>query len=59
VADAATYELDLGSPGTRAPEAPDFAAIHLLDVTLPFSEQVEDRIRAEVERSLALLDLTS
>jgi HD-like signal output (HDOD) protein len=57
VADAAAYELELGSPGSRAPGAPDAEAVQLLDVTLPVSEEVEERIQRELERFTGVLEL--
>jgi putative nucleotidyltransferase with HDIG domain len=57
LADLAAHELDLGIPGHRPPGPPCLDALKLLNIQLPLSTEVEEQIRSEVQRSLAILDL--
>jgi hypothetical protein len=57
LADSAAYELDLADPVSAPPELVGPEVLRLLDVELPLPPEVEQEIRAEVERSLGILEL--
>jgi putative nucleotidyltransferase with HDIG domain len=57
LADNAAYELDLRGLDSEPPGLAEPELLRLLDIELPVPPEVEERIRAEVERSLAILEL--
>ncbi len=57
VADVVAYQLDLGAPGAWPPRECNPDALKLLGITIPQTLEYHDRITAELEHAMEILNL--